>query len=73
MEGDKKVIENKKIITYEEIVTDSLGKTRTFSSTKGPIYNKDKKIIGLYGVARDITERKKAEENLIYLKATSKN
>ena len=67
MEGDKKVIENKKIITYEEIVTDSLGKTRTFSSTKGPIYNKDKKIIGLYGVARDITDRKKAEENLIYL------
>ena len=67
MESDKKVIEKREIITLEETATDSLGKTRTFLSTKGPIYNKDEKIIGLYGVARDITERKKAEENLIYL------
>jgi len=67
MDGDKKVIEKREILTYEENVTDTFGKTRTFLSTKGPIYNKDEKIIGLYGVARDITESKKAEENLIYL------
>ncbi len=64
MDGDKKVIQKREILTYEETVTDSFGKTRTFLSTKGPIYNKDQETIGLFGVARDITERKQMEEEL---------
>ena len=64
MDGDKKIIQKKEILTYEETVTNPFGKIITFLSTKGPIYNKDKEVIGLFGVARDITQRKQTEEEL---------
>lgn len=58
MEGDRKVIEGKKVITYEESVTDSKGQVQTFLSTKGPIFDDENHAIGLFGIARNITDLK---------------
>ena len=39
----------------------------TFLSTKGPVYDHHHRLIGLFGIARDITARKQAEEQLRWL------
>ncbi|MGR9073919.1 MAG: PAS domain S-box protein [Gammaproteobacteria bacterium] len=48
--------------TYEEPVI-AAGQTLQFLTTKGPLII-DGKIIGIFGIARDINERKKAERAL---------
>jgi PAS domain S-box-containing protein len=63
MEGDRKVMESAKTTTYEEVVTTPDG-VRTYQSTKGPIFDQAGRVSGLFGIARDITERKRAEEEL---------
>lgn len=64
MQSDLKIITERKTTTYEENLTTKHGKVGTFLSTKGPIFNKNGHLIGLFGVTRDITERKLAEETL---------
>lgn len=61
--GDKKVMESGNTSTYEEVVTTVDG-TKIFLSTKGPIFDSEGKVTGLFGIARDITERKRMEESL---------
>ena len=48
------------LIDYEEPSVDQTGQTRWHSSTKVPLRDADGHIMGLVGVARDITERKQA-------------
>jgi PAS domain S-box-containing protein len=59
---DKQVFEEKKTITYEEIIQSYDGKLPLFETVKTPIIQ-DGKVTGLVGMARDITQRKNAEEN----------
>ena len=63
MEGDRHVLESAITQTYEELVSIG-GVLHTFLSTKGPIRDQQGKIIGLFGIARDITDRKQYEERL---------
>ena len=49
--------------TYEEVVTTTKG-TTIFSVTKGPVWDDTGKLVGVFGVARDITERKHIEDEL---------
>lgn len=49
------------MIDEEEIIIDAEGKEKIYSSSKIPLRNDDNHIIGLIGVARDITTRKKEE------------
>jgi signal transduction histidine kinase/CheY-like chemotaxis protein len=58
---DKKVFDEKKPIAYEEIIQSFDGKLPTFETVKTPIIQKGK-VTGLVGMARNITERKNAEE-----------
>ena len=61
---DKEVMESGKRKQVEEPLTDSEGKALWIETTKTPIYNEQGNFVGTAGIARDITERKKAEENL---------
>ncbi len=61
MAGDRKVIEAGVVSSYEEFLTDATGKDVTFLSTKGPLLGLHGQTVGLFGIARDITERKQLQ------------
>jgi two-component system, cell cycle sensor histidine kinase and response regulator CckA len=61
MAADRKVIDSGKTQTYEELGI-SAGVARTYLSTKGPHRDSNGEIIGLLGICRDISDRKRAEE-----------
>jgi len=64
MEGDRLAMAAPAPVTYEETVTDAAGVVRTYLSTKGPVRDKAGTLLGLFGIARDVTERKRAEMEL---------
>ena len=61
LEHDRQVLTSGATRSYEETIT-VLGTTRIFLSTKAPHRDHRGHIIGIIGIARDITERKQAEE-----------
>jgi len=61
-EWDKIVLYEGKNIRTEEIVHAADGTMRTFDTIKAPLITPDGKIFGLFGLSRDITMRKEAEE-----------
>ena len=63
MENDGRVMESGQSLVVEEVVPGSDG-PRTFLSTKTPYRDGDGRVIGIVGVARDVTERKRSEEAL---------
>jgi PAS domain S-box-containing protein len=63
MEFDQRVMESGESLTGEEHLA-VRGVTRTFLFTKTPYRNLQGEIAGVIGIARDITERKRAEESL---------
>jgi diguanylate cyclase (GGDEF)-like protein/PAS domain S-box-containing protein len=67
MNGDRDVMEAGKTMTYEEHLTSVDGKLLVFLTTKGPLFDEDGNITGIFGVARDITERKLAEGKITTL------
>ena len=60
---DKKILENREVFNYEIILNTPKGK-RIHHATKGPLYDNDGELTGIFGISRDITESKIAEENL---------
>jgi PAS domain S-box-containing protein len=62
MEVDRKVIEERKVVTYETVLTVATGQKVTYLSTKGPLFDASGNTTGLFGVTRDIMERKRVEE-----------
>ena len=64
MEGDRHAMARLIPVTYEETVTDAAGVVRTFLSTKGPVRDEAGTLLGLFGIARDITDRVTAGEQL---------
>jgi PAS domain S-box-containing protein len=62
---DQQVIRSgKPIINREEKSVNDSGKSIWNLTTKVPLRDRDGKIMGLVGIARDITEQKKAEEQI---------
>jgi PAS domain S-box-containing protein len=63
MANDRRVMESGQTQVMEEVVPSPNG-PRTFLSSKTPYRDAEGRVIGIIGVARDITERKRAEAAL---------
>ena len=61
MEGDRRIMATGSIQTLEDVGA-AAGVTRTYLSTKGPYRDAQGNILGMIGISRDISERKRAEE-----------
>jgi len=57
----------KPIVDIEEKETWHEKEDRWVSTIKMPFYAKKGKIVGTFGISRDITDRKKAEKKIVYL------
>lgn len=57
---DFAVIRSGRRKTIEEIIVGPDGRERWIEAVKSPIYDRERNLVGLVGIARDITERKKA-------------
>ncbi|CAK0742392.1 two-component system, sensor histidine kinase and response regulator [Gammaproteobacteria bacterium] len=60
---DQRVMVANRVLTFPEQITTTDGE-RTLLTTKGPLHDADGKVIGLFGISRDITARKTAEDQL---------
>lgn len=66
IEDDKKIINTgRAIFNKEESFVDKSGNRRWLLTSKLPLRNEKGNIVGLLGIGRDITERKKSELKLI--------
>lgn len=63
-EWDRRILERGERQTYEEEVTDAGGETRAYVTTKGVYRDPHGQPLGTYGIAHDITDRRRAEEAL---------
>lgn len=63
-EDETRIMETGQAINQEEKETWPDGRETWVSSTKSPLYDRDGKICGIFGISRDITQRKEAEMRL---------
>ena len=63
---DQRVIQTgQPVMNREEYVIDENGERRWLVTSKLPLRNEEKKIIGLVGIGRDVTEKKRIEAALL--------
>lgn len=63
METGRRVVASGRAETNEETLDTAQG-PRVFLATKGPLYAPDASVAGIFGISRDITERKQVELSL---------
>ncbi len=63
MSDDRKIISSASTVMYEHTLTFA-GEKRMMQVRKGPVIDEEKNVVGVYGISRDITERKKMEDAL---------
>lgn len=59
---DRSIMEGCRTQTHEEALTTMDGNQLTFLVTKGPVFDRQGKVTGLFGISRDITQWKKTAE-----------
>jgi PAS domain S-box-containing protein len=64
IETDQAILAAGRTQTLEEYVTTHEGKRLVFLVTKGPIFDRSGKIVGLFGISKDVTARAQAEATL---------
>ncbi|MDV7391169.1 PAS domain-containing protein, partial [Arthrospira platensis SPKY1] len=63
MEFERRVRRNKAVVVTEERLNTALGE-RHFITTKGPILDQTDQVVGTFGIAHDVTELKRTEDQL---------
>ncbi len=58
---DREVIAGRRLSNHDESLETLEGRQRVYSVSKGPLLDADGTVAGLFGIARDITERKRIE------------
>ncbi len=66
-EADIKMMEERLTHIFEETVSYPDGRQVVLETLKTPYYETESKVIGLIGISRDVTERKRKEEEINYL------
>jgi PAS domain S-box-containing protein len=66
MDRDRAAMASGTTATYEELTTTAAA-TRVYLSTKGPYRDHEGRVIGLFGISRDITARLRAERSARFL------
>ena len=65
MDDERRIVESgRPLINYEEPVVDSEGRSHWYLTTKVPVRDSHGSVTALVGINRDITERKRAEEEI---------
>lgn len=65
MDIDRRVMEGGVPITYKDVLTNADGLQVSLLITKGPLFDSAGKLIGLFGISRDVSEIKRLETALI--------
>lgn len=63
-EKDRQIFEHGQSQTHEAYLNTRSGKKHIYLATKGPLFDEEGKVVGLYGISHDISERKRIEEDL---------
>lgn len=63
MEYDRRAIRENRVILNEETLLTTEGE-RVFLATKGPLRDKHGQLLGTFGISRDITQQKQADEQI---------
>lgn len=59
---DRVVVATRAAVTLEEVVVTRDGRPRTYVTSKFPVFDVNGRVVGIGGIATDITERKRREE-----------
>ncbi len=70
MATDREIMAKAETHTFEEYPVMPDGKELIFSVTKGPVLDEQGRVIGLFGISRNITESRQAEEEIRRLNET---
>lgn len=60
IEAGRRVVAEERAVAQEEVLDTVVGK-RTFLTTKGPLRDPEGQVVGMFGIARDITDLKRSE------------
>ncbi|NTV89727.1 MAG: diguanylate cyclase [Clostridiales bacterium] len=66
-EVDGKVLKLASLVSFDETVINKDNKTIYFETHKAPYFDSEGSIAGIIGICHDITERKRKEEEILYL------
>jgi PAS domain S-box-containing protein len=64
MQSDQSIMASGRLHNLEEEVRDYKGEKRVYLVTKGPVLDQSGRVRGLFGISRDISDRKQAEARL---------
>jgi len=68
-EQDLEILRHGEVCHPEHQLTSGSGKTVVLHATKGPLRNEDGRVVGVFGISRDVTDSRKVEEEIRLLNA----